>query len=84
MTELGDDIGALIASLGPDVSWIDDVPMPSVAGMRSDGGEPTLLVPVDERTGLERRHVEAVWAWAAHDEPVIKATRKDICHRDES
>jgi hypothetical protein len=44
-------------------AWLDDVVTPEARAWADRRREPTLLVEVDHRCGLERRHVDELIAW---------------------
>ena len=56
----------VIATLaaGRALAWMDDLLGPEAESWAVTRSEPTLLVPVDPWTGLERTHVDNLLAWA--------------------
>ncbi|MFP3906943.1 MAG: hypothetical protein ACLFRV_12240 [Acidimicrobiales bacterium] len=58
-------VPAIAAYVGErPAAWLDDVVTPEARGWARARKAPTLLVEVDHRTGLERRHVEDILAWS--------------------
>jgi hypothetical protein len=46
-------------------AWLDDIVTPEAREWARGRMTPTLLIEVDHRTGLERRHVDGLLAWSA-------------------
>jgi len=44
-------------------AWLDDVVTPEAGGWARERPAPTLLIEVDHRNGLERRHVDEPMTW---------------------
>jgi hypothetical protein len=59
-------VPAIAAFLGErQAAWLDDVVTPEARAWARERSAPTLLVDVDHRNGLERRHVDELMAWRA-------------------
>jgi hypothetical protein len=50
---------------GRPVAWVDDLIGPEAEAWAAGRAAPTLLVPIDPTTGLDREHVDALLDWAA-------------------
>jgi hypothetical protein len=57
-------VPAIAAFVGDrPAAWLDDVVTPEARAWARERPVPTLLVDVDHRTGLARRHVEDLMIW---------------------
>lgn len=61
-----DKVPAIATFVGErPAAWLDDIMTPEAQAWARDRQASTILVEVDHRTGLERRHVNDLLAWRA-------------------
>lgn len=61
-----DKVPAIEAFVGErPAAWLDDVVTPEARAWAGGRTAPTILVEVDHRRGLERRHVDDLLVWSS-------------------